>query len=90
METGEYPDKEWFYKEISPVEFEQKYGESLTDASKPVKNNFWAEFVSFYRAGDIIKLYDSPIEDWDALCGREGVALIRDERIIFTIDTAMN
>jgi len=90
METGEYPDKEWFYKEISPVEFEQKYGESLTDASKPVKNNFWAEFVSFYRAGDIIKLYDSPIEDWDALCGREGVALLRDGRTVYALDTAMN
>jgi hypothetical protein len=90
MGTDESLEKECFYKELTPIEFEQEYGESLTDTSKPVKNNFWAEFVSFYRAGDRIKLYSTPIEDWDALCGCEWVALIRDERTIFTIDTAMN
>ena len=90
METAGYPDKEWFYKELTPAEFEQEYGEDLTDPLKPVTNDFWAEFKSFYRAGDRIKLYDSPIEDWDALCGREGVALIRDDRVVYTLDTAMN
>ena len=41
-------------------------------------------------ANDEIWDFDSPGDYWDSLCGRSGVALVRNDKIIYTITSEMN
>lgn len=42
------------------------------------------------REGDELWWYQTPPETWEMLCGREGLALVRDGKIIDFIFTAIN
>ena len=50
----------------------------------------WLRLVKKAVAGDRFYRFSSPQEDWDFLCGREGIALYRDGQVIDCIVLIMN
>ena len=50
----------------------------------------WLKIDTMKQDGDEIWRFDSPIEYWDNLCGRAGIALVRKKRVILSIVTFMN
>ena len=50
----------------------------------------WLRLVKKAVAGDRFYRFSSPQEDWDILCGREGIALCRDGQVIDCIVLIMN
>jgi hypothetical protein len=50
----------------------------------------WESMKARMRSGDEVWRFSSPPEDWEALMGWEGVALVRDGEIVECVVTAMN
>jgi hypothetical protein len=50
----------------------------------------WLKIDTMKQDGDEIWRFDSPIEYWDSLCGRAGIALVRKKRVVLSIVTFMN
>ena len=50
----------------------------------------WIKLKRQIQEGDELWQYASPPATWKALCGRAGYALVRDDKVIFVIETMMN
>ncbi|MDT8303447.1 MAG: hypothetical protein RQ760_18350 [Sedimentisphaerales bacterium] len=53
-------------------------------------NNRWNNFKSKYKDGDEIYYFSSDENSWDGLYGREGYALIRNEKVVLVIITILS
>ena len=53
-------------------------------------NEAWERFKSEIRPGDLIYYFISDEESWEALCGTEGYALIRDAEVVGMIVIALS
>jgi len=52
--------------------------------------NQWKSFKAQHKDGDTIRMFSSPQDYWDSLCGIAGYALIRNDEIITTMITEEN
>ncbi len=50
----------------------------------------WSRVKGKLRPGDELWSYSSPPETWQKLCGREGVCVMRGEKVVANIITLMN
>lgn len=53
-------------------------------------NNEWRELLSKMEKGDELWAFTTGDESWDNLCGRSGIALVRNCKEIFCLITEMN
>ena len=87
---------EWLRKEliVQACELEHAAEISKGDSQSFVQfvgfNEHWDYLKSLMLTNDEIWDFDSPSEHWYSLCGRSGVALVRNNKIIFTITSMMN
>ena len=68
----------WLKREMSPEQLEHRHPDLLEEWGDEIANG--AE-TWFYR---------SPDEFWEGMCGREGIALVKDGEVIKADCTAMN
>jgi len=54
------------------------------------QNSEWKEFLTEMIEGDELWKFCSPEETWNNLCGREGIALVRNGQLINFIVTRLN
>jgi len=54
------------------------------------QNSEWQELLAEMIKGDELWEFCSPAETWENLCGREGIALVRNGQIIRFIVTRLN
>ena len=54
------------------------------------QHNEWLDFKSQIQKGDELWEFCSPMESWEHLCGRAGICIVRDGKIIDSIITVMN
>jgi len=54
------------------------------------QNSEWKQLIAQMTEGDELWKFCSPEETWRNLCGREGIALVRDDQIINFIVTKLN
>jgi hypothetical protein len=54
------------------------------------QHQHWIEFKSRMEAGDEIREYTSPSESWEENMGSAGIALVRNGKVIATLQTRMN
>jgi hypothetical protein len=50
----------------------------------------WEKLKSELQPGDRLMRFASPVESWQRLAGRAGIALVRDGKVIDAIVTMMN
>ena len=87
--------KEWLTTRIT---FEQIEQENLVKDERlgpgPVlfgfQNHLWMEFQKQIQEGDELWNFSSPAESWRMLCGRAGIALVRNGEIVDSFVTMMN
>ena len=95
MDFGTIP-REWLIKKVALENCERDHTTriSLGDSQSVVpfgyQNEKWVHLKSLMQANDEIWDFESPGDYWDSLCGRSGVALVRNDEIIFTITSVMN
>jgi hypothetical protein len=53
-------------------------------------NKEWRELLAQMQEGDELWEFESPPETWENLAGRQGIALIRDCKVVAVIVTLMN
>lgn len=88
--------REWLVKKVSVREYELEHATKINidDGQSVVpfgyQNDKWVHLRSLMVANDEIWDFDSPGDYWDSLCGRSGVALVRNDKIIYTITSEMN
>ena len=65
---------------------------ALNDLAKKLggRKTAWMQLSEKIQLGDEIWEFDSPIEYWDSLCGRSGVALVRYGRVVAEVTIDMN
>lgn len=87
--------KEWLKTRITLEQIEQEHmvkEERL--GPDPVlfgfQNSIWMEFQKQIREGDELWNFSSPAESWWELCGRAGIALVRNGEIEDSFVTMMN
>ena len=66
--------------------------ESLGQAPVPFGfcNDQWRDLLGQMQPGDEIWEFDSSRESWEHLCGRSGIALVRDGEIVASVVLVMN
>ncbi len=91
MNTIPYP----IWEKISIEEIENKY--TIKDdrlGDEPVIFGFvnfqWIKIIEAMQENDEFYFFCSDANSWGHLAGREGIALVRDEKIIDSIITRMN
>lgn len=77
-----YPPTSWLTTQMTVDEFEKEFGDLKGDPN-------FTEFANLQK-GDKLWRFMSPKEDWDALAGRGGIALVRHGRVIAHILTIMS
>jgi len=79
--------EDWLLEEIDMSVLAEDF-----DDHKMPENEWheWKRFKSLYEDGDIVRVFSSPQDYWNSLCGSAGYALIRDDEIIITIITEEN
>ena len=87
--------KEWLQLKLTVREAEDKHmvhHRNLSRKGVPFgfQNSEWMELLIEMIEGDELWEFCSPEETWRNLCGREGIALVRDEKIIRLIVTRLN
>lgn len=87
--------KEWFKSKTTVEECEKKYlVEDKRLGPAPVPFGFahrkWLDFKRQIEKGDELWEFSSPLDTWTRLCGREGICIVRDGKIIDSIVTVMN
>jgi hypothetical protein len=50
----------------------------------------WEKLKAEMQPGDLLVHFASPVESWERLAGRAGIALVRDGKVINAIVTMMN
>jgi len=97
-ESNEYP-LAWLQERISIEEAEHRFMPTPDDRTKHVPelrkpfgflNARWEELKARMQMGDEIWTFRSPPETWQDLAGSAGVALVRENRVIDAVVTAMN
>ena len=80
----EHIPEDWLHKQIT---FEQ-----IEKESPPLGflNNDWNELSRYRQQGDELWEFDSPADHWVSLCGRAGIALVRNKKVVCAIVTEMN
>jgi len=84
-----------------PLTIEEVEKESLDELSKSSRkdipkvpfgfnNDNWNEFKSKYNDGDELYFFTSDEKSWSGLYGREGYALIRNEKVVLVIITILS
>lgn len=88
-------ESSWLEKQISIEEAERTHAvvdKSL--GSDPVPFGFisedWNQLKNQFRDGDEIWKYSSPSDTWEHLCGSAGIALVRDGKVIFVVETEIS
>ena len=87
--------KQWLKEKISVAEAEAAHACSFPGLGpSPVpfgyQNAQWREFVAKMQDADELWTFSSGNESWAHLCGRAGIALVRDGEIVDSIITLMN
>jgi hypothetical protein len=79
-------------KKISVTEAEDSHMVSVGDKQVPFgyNNAQWQRLPSMIQDGDELWAFASSDESWDALAGREGLALVRNGKTIYDIITCMS
>jgi hypothetical protein len=87
--------RDWLSKRLTVQEIEAEH--SVTDerlGPDPVPfgfiNDRWKKLTAQMQPGDELWSFSSPPETWQRLCGRAGIALVRNGEIIDTLTTRMN
>ena len=85
--SSSYPIEEWLLDEIDMAVLAEEY-----DDNEMPENEWheWKRFKSLHEDGDIIRVFSSPQDYWNSLCGSAGYALIRNDQIVTTIITEEN
>lgn len=55
-----------------------------------VNNSLWNDLITLHTEGDEIWNFCTPQSYWDSLCGREGLALVRNKKVIFVVELTIN
>lgn len=85
--SSSYPIEEWLLDEIDMAALAEEFEDHETPENEWDE---WTRFKSQYADGDIIRVFSSPQDYWDSLCGSAGYALIRNDQIVTTIITEEN
>lgn len=83
--TGLVVPPDWLDKPVSVEEIDADYGASTSGVHAD-----WEKLKSEMQPGDKLVRFTSPIESWQHLAGRAGIALVRDGKVIDAIVTMMN
>lgn len=88
-------DKKWFKTKTTVEECEIKYLIEIEElASSPVPFGFqhqeWLNFKNQIQEGDELWEFFSPPSTWKHLCGRAGICIVRNGKIIDSLVTVMN
>lgn len=78
----------WLQQEMTVAEIEAEHihhGKALG-----YLNDRWETLKASMQAGDALWSFSSPPETWQHLCGRSGIALVRDGKIIDFLVIVMN
>jgi len=83
MAFEDIPD-DWLIKQIT---FEQ-----IEEENTPLGflNSEWNELCGLRQQDDELWEFDSPADHWLSLCGRAGIALVRNKKVVCAIVTEMN
>ena len=86
---------EWLKQQLTVDEAESAHqvsDERLGPGPVPFgfMNRDWRALLAQMREGDEFWEFCSPPESWEHLAGREGIALVREGKVIGTILTLMN
>ena len=88
--------KEWLVKKLTLQECELEHTTEISSGDSQLVvpfgylNDKWVYLKSLMLTNDEIWDFESPPDHWDSLCGRSGVALVRNDKVVFTIITSMN
>lgn len=87
--------KEWLTKKVSLEQAEIDYMEQDDRiSSEPVPfgffNHQWNELKSELQEGDELWLFSSPKTSWMNMCGRAGICIVRDGKVVSSMVTMMN
>jgi len=87
--------KEWLQKMVTAAEVEAAHmvhDERLGPDPVPFgfKNERWRALLAQMEVGDELWEFRSPVESWEHLAGRAGIAVVRQGEIINFIVTMMN
>ena len=80
--SADYPPASWLQERMTPAEVEEEFPWYR-------KQDAFGRGVT-WRAGDELWRYSSPKEQWMALAGRGGIALIRDGRCVGHVLTILS
>lgn len=82
----------WTRKKVSVLEAENNHLETIGDKQVPFGGNhsLWQILLSKMQDGDELWEYTSDDKSWEMMAGREGILLVRDEKIIDDILLRMN
>jgi len=85
-------DSSMLTKKISVTEAEESHMVTIENRQVPFgyNNVQWQSLLSKMQDGDELWEFTSGDESWEDLAGREGLALVRDGKIIYDIVTCMN
>ena len=76
---------DWLDKPVSVEELDADY--AAPDSGFHAE---WEKLKSEMQPGDKLVRFASPVESWERLAGRAGIALVRDGRVIDAFVTMMN
>jgi hypothetical protein len=84
-DTGpsDYPPSTWLRSRMTVEEFEQEFPNYMDTP-------YLVEFMRLLQEGDQLWRFSSPPQQWAALAGRGGVALVRDGRLVAHIVTLLS
>jgi len=87
--------KEWLKRTITVEKAEQKNIVKLDSLGpEPVTfgylHNEWLKLKENIREGDVLWEFRSPKKTWVEYCGRQGVCLVRNDEIVYSIVTRLN
>lgn len=87
-ETELFVSLDWLSNRIDFDSLEKEF-EDFDNLSEELQED-WVTLKHMYRDGDEVWEFESPADYWESLCGSAGFALIRQGKIIFTIETTCN
>lgn len=87
-EEGDVIPKNWLVERISVQQAETD--NSRNGVPFGGQNDRWEKLKAALEPGDKIWTFSSPLESWEHLAGREGVAIVRKDRVVMSLVTFMN
>jgi hypothetical protein len=88
-------DKNWLQRRVTVEEAEQQnmiLDDRLGRKAVPFgfMNEKWKAFIAQMVEGDQLWEFISPPDTWQNLCGRQGIAIVRNGEVLSTLVTEMN